>query len=249
VTDLAHRQLGEYVGVPAKYYDRMLRAAPQLLVDNVNHWLSHSNEKRMVRTLGPKARAFLSDRYRPLENMDLAEAVLPVVANLGVEVLSCQLTETRMYIKAVDKRIEKDIPTGRKMGDCSHVFFDTVSPAIVISNSEVGLGALSIEAGVWTNLCTNLAIAASRSMRKYHIGGKHEMGEEVYALLSNRTKAITDAALWAQVRDVVQGAFDQARFDALTDELAGTAQQKIEGDPVKVVELTAKAFGLGEGEQ
>jgi hypothetical protein len=135
------------------------------------------------------------------------------------------------------------------MGDGSHVFFDTVSPAIIISNSEVGLGALSIEAGVWTNLCTNLAIAASRSMRKYHIGGKHEMGEEVYALLSNRTRAITDAALWAQVRDVVQGAFDQARFDALTDELAGTAKQPIEGDPVKVVELTAKQFGMGEGEQ
>ena len=33
------------------------------------------------------------------------------------------------------------------------------------------------------------------------------------------------------------------------DKLAETSEQKIEGDPVKVIEVTAKKFGLNEGEK
>ena len=41
----------------------------------------------------------------------------------------------------------------------------------------------------------------------------------------------------------------EARFDAALDELKGMTEQKIEGDPVKVIELTSKKFGLNEGER
>ncbi|MDR1599644.1 MAG: hypothetical protein LBS11_07220 [Oscillospiraceae bacterium] len=39
MTDLFHRQLGDAVGIPAKYYDHMRAADPELLSHNVNHWL------------------------------------------------------------------------------------------------------------------------------------------------------------------------------------------------------------------
>jgi hypothetical protein len=250
VTQLAHRQIAERVGIPAKYYDRMLAEQPSLLATNVNTWFAKEPKRQMVRTLDGKLRAFLSDRYRPLENVDVAEAVLPVLLDLNVEVLSCQITETRLYIKAVDRSITRDVPSGRRMGDGSHVFFDTLSPALVISNSEVGMGALSVETAVWTRACTNLAIAAQRSMRKYHVGGKAaDLGEQVYAMLSDQTKRVTDAAVWMQVRDIVKGAFDRARFDAYTDEIAGMARQPIEGDPAAVVELAQKHFGWSENER
>jgi hypothetical protein len=193
-------------------------------------------------------RAFLSDKYRPLDHIDLAEAVLPVLQRLEVDIVSCAITETRLYLKAVDRRITHDIPTGRRLGE-GHVWFDTLSPAIVISNSEVGAGALSIEAGVWTKLCTNLAIAASRSMKKYHLGGRLDMGEDLAALLSDRTRQLTDMALWAQVRDVVAGAFERARFDALVEKIRGTTERRIAGDPVQVVEVTAKRFDLTDQER
>ena len=55
VTGHAHRQVGERIGIPAKYYDRMLADAPELLLANVNHWFAHKPEQRMVRTLeGPE---------------------------------------------------------------------------------------------------------------------------------------------------------------------------------------------------
>jgi hypothetical protein len=249
INDIANRQLGTYTNIPATYYDRMRAEAPQLLAENLNHWLQHTNEKRMVRTLDGRMRALLSDRYRPLENMDLAEAVLPVILGGEFNVLSCEVTESRLYIKAVDKKINLDIPHGHKMGDGSHKFFDTVSPAIIISNSEVGMGALSVETGIWTHLCTNMAIAKQRSMRKYHVGAKHDMAEGIYELLSDKTKQKTDEAMFLQVRDVVGAAFERVKFEALVKTVKEMAEQPIEGDPIQVVNLAATRFGINDAER
>lgn len=37
INENAHRQLGEYCGIPAKYYEK-LRGYPDMLAYNVNHW-------------------------------------------------------------------------------------------------------------------------------------------------------------------------------------------------------------------
>ena len=247
---IAHAQLGEYVNIPKPYYDRMLVTAPALLAENVNTWLKREDvakDKRMVRTLDGRVRAILSDRYRPLENEDLAEAILPVLFDMDLEIMSSEITERRLYLKAVDKRMFRDVPTGRKMGDGSHVFFDTVAPAIVISNSEVGYGRLSIETGVYTKVCTNLAMIGT-GFKKQHVGAKAELlGEDVQHLLTNETKRLTDAAVWSQVRDVVRGAFDEDKFKAVTQKLAGATEDRIEGDVVEVVNRFGKRNALGEG--
>lgn len=250
INDLGHRQIGTHVKVPAPYYDRMRKLAPELLATNINHWFQAEPEARMVRTLDGRVRAFLSDRYRPLDNFDLAEAVLPVLMERDVVIMSCELTETRLYIKAVDARIERDVPTGRKMGDGTHHFFDTVSPAIIISNSEVGCGTLKIESGVYTKACTNLAMISERAMRKYHVGKKHDLLSEdgFEHLLTDRTKELRDAAVWSQVRDVVGGAFDESKFEAMMRVFAGAAEDPIE-DPIKVIDLTTKRFGFTEDER
>lgn len=86
-------------------------------------------------------------------------------------------------------------------------------------------------------------------MRKYHIGGRYELGDDIVRMLSDTTKKLTDAALWSQLKDVVTGAFDIARFDAQVDRLKAAVKDKTEGDPIKVVELSAKKFGLHETER
>lgn len=250
INKIGHGQIAETLRIPAPYYNRMLADAPQLLAQNANHWLKgNAQGKQLVRVLDDKVRAFLSDRYRPLEHVDLAEAVLPVLHDLNVEIISTEITERRFYIKVVDKRINRDIPTGRRMGDGTHTIFDTISPAMVITNSEVGLGATQVTAGVWTRACTNLAVFGERSMRKYHVGGRLQAGDEVHTLLSDQTKKLTDAATWSQIRDVVKGAFDEARFAAYAEELSGMSQQRITGDVTKTVELAARKFEFNEGER
>jgi len=248
---IAHQQVAEYTDIPKKYYDRMLTAAPALLATNVNNWLAAApDEKRMVRTLDGTARAFLSDRYRPLENEELATAVLPVIRDLELEVMSSQITERRFYLKCVDKSVARELEAiGGKFGDGQHKIVRCLSPAITISNSEVGMGALSVLGGVYDGFCSNLATFGERSVRRYHVGAKHQLAEEeIYTLLSDNTRKLTDAATWAQVRDVVKAAFDKAKFDSLCEKISETQGQKIEGDPVQTISLAARKLDMTETE-
>lgn len=248
IAGMADGQLAEYAEIPLPYYRRMKAEAPELLARNVNRWIedrAKAGESRMVRTLDGNVRAMLSDKYRRLDNEDLAEAVFPVLGDLDLMVLSAEITERRLYIKAVSKSIERDVPTGRRMGDGSHVFFDTISPGVTVSNSETGDGSLSIEGTVFTKACTNLA-TFEQLIRKFHTGARAGLSEDAYELLTDGTKKATDAAIWLQVRDIVRSAFDAARFAKRVEKLTEAAGQRIEADPVQVVEVTRKRFGWSE---
>jgi hypothetical protein len=67
-------------------------------------------------------------------------------------------------------------------------------------------------------------------------------------MLSDKSRRLNNAALWSTVRDVVRAVFDKAKFDALCDKIEGSAADKIEGDVVKVVELSSRKLGLLESE-
>jgi hypothetical protein len=251
INKVAHEQFADYAGIPMAYYRRMLDNDPDLLAHNVNRWIEDKkDERRMVRTMDGTVRAVLSDKFRALENEDLAEAILPVLMQRDLMIMSCQVTESRLYIKAVDRKIERDVPTGRKIGDGSHVFFDTLSPAITVSNSEVGRGSLLIETGIFTKMCTNLATFET-SLRKFHTGSRAELSDQVYALLTDKTKRLTDAAVWAQTRDLVAAAFDEAKFKAVTDRLEAAVEDRIpkKADVVEVIERVGRKLGIAEGER
>lgn len=249
INDLGHRQIGEHTGIPAAYYDRMLGERPDLLATNVNTWFKGEPANRMVRTLDGNVRAFLSDKFRPMENADLAEAVIPLMLEKRLTVVSCEITERRLYIKAVDEACVREI-RGQRVVEGRMVEYDHVSPTLCVSNSEVGMGTLSVEVGMLTHECRNMAIFREKSMRKYHVGKRHELAQDLsVALLSHKTRALTDAALWSQVGDVVRNAFDPAAFDATLEVVQGLRAQPITGDVVKVVELASKHFGVTEGER
>jgi len=250
LNDYAHSQVASYLKIPLDYYRRMTVEKPALWATSVNEWLEdHEDEARLVRTMDGKVRAFLSDRYRPLENLDFAQAFLPALQALDLEVHSCQVTETRLFIKAVHRQLHRDVPSGRRMGDGTHVIFDTVAPAVIASNSEVGQGALSLESGVYTKACTNMCLLSYQSYRKYHIGKRMDIDSDVYEILSDETKKLTDAAVWNQIKDLSAAAFDEGLFEAATKKMADTSVRRIEGNPVKAIEVITKKFGLLEREQ
>ena len=114
----------------------MLQEAPDLLCTNVNHWLhQHEGNQRLVRTLDGSVRGFLSNSYRSLDHFEFAEAALQELHQVGdVQVESSAITDTRMYIKAVSRRMEGEIRKG-----------DIVRWGIALSNSEVGAGKLRID--------------------------------------------------------------------------------------------------------
>lgn len=254
IGDIAHDQIASHTGIPKRYYDKMRAEAPELLVDNVTAWFNKYPATRMIRTLDGRARAFLSDSYAPLDNYDFAAATLPIIQSRGLNIMSCEITEKRLYIKAVDERLFRDVPVGHKMGDGTHTIFDTVAPAVILSNSEVGFGRLVLDTGVYTRACTNLALFAKGGMKRTHVGARHRMTENVSvddldAVMSNETKQKTMEALWLQVRDVLAASFDEGVFSQRLDQLQAAAGNQITGKVEKVMEVTAKTFDLNEGER
>ncbi len=240
VQPYAHGQFAQVLGIPKPYYDRLLQHAPALLTTNVNHWLGASPARRLVRTLDGAVRAYLSERYRALDHGDLAEAVLPVLAeDPQLEMASCQITATRLYLKAVTPRLTAEVRKG-----------DVVQAGIVISNSEVGAGSVRVEPLLYRLACLNGMIVNDLAMKRYHVGRSNGHGDDaIQALLRDETKALNDRAFWATVQDVVQGTLQEATFQQIVDRWRDATQELITRDPVQVVEVTAKRFGLSEPER
>jgi hypothetical protein len=235
INPIAHEQIASRVGVPQRYYDRMKAAAPELLRENVNHWLHTEKDQRMVRTLGGNVRAFLSSRYRQLDNLDLAKTTLPVLARLGVQVESTEITERRFYIKAITPKITAEVRKG-----------DIVQAGIVITNSEIGLGSVKVEPLIFRLVCTNGLIVNDYAMRKYHIGRASEETDLAAEFFRDETREADDRAFWMKVRDVVNGSFQQDVFEKIVDTMRASTERIIDADTVKVVEVIRKENKLTE---
>lgn len=237
ISGLAHEQIGQRLGIPKKYYDKMKEHSPNLLARNVNHWFETTPERRMVRTMDNRVRAFLSERYRPLDNLDMAEAVLPTINDMKCRIISAELTDKRLYIKAVTERIESVVRPG-----------DVVQAGIVISNSEVGCGSVKVEPLIFRLVCSNGLIVPDHSLKKYHVGREYG-GEDVQEFFRDETREADDKAFWLKVRDVVSGSLKQEVFDRVVDKMREAAGREIKGDPVKVIEVTRSRFGLNDTER
>lgn len=241
-TDLFHRQVGSALGIPAKYYDMMKKQKPDLLAENVNAWFSDRDQSYMIRSMdygfGRVARALLSDRYRRIDNLEIASAILPLFAGQeGMEVMSCEVTENRLYLKVVNHRLEMAC-----VGD-------RVQAGVLISNSEVGLGAVSVQPLVYTLACTNGMVVSSLGERKTHVGRAAKALEDSFFLYSDETMEAEDKAFMLKLRDTTMAAIEEARFAQIVGKLEESAGAKITGRVQDVIELTGKAYDLNQFEQ
>lgn len=237
IRETAHRQIGARVDIPAAYYDRMLADAPILLANNVNHWFQANPENRMIRTLDGRVRAFLSDRYQRIDNYEVAEAVLPILSDLRIEIASCEVTERRLYIKALNARVQGEVEVG-----------DVVQAGVMITNSEIGGGALVVQPLVYRLRCKNGMVLPDSKFRRNHIGKALEVDSDAARFLTDETIALTDRAILAQARDVVRGALDEALFGRVLERMRAATQNRVEGDIQKAVTVLGKTVGLSTGE-
>jgi hypothetical protein len=238
INSVAHDQIAAKTGIPVSYYNRMLDKDPELLATNVNTWFQKNPENRMIRTLDGKARAFLSDRYRRIDNHEIASAVLPIIAGMeGAVVESCELTDKRMYLKVVNERIQTEVSKG-----------DIVQSGILISNSETGLGAVSVMPLVYRLVCKNGLIANTAGKRSRHVGRSNE-GEDDFEIYSNETIIADDKAFVMKLRDIVRATADVVQFERIVSTMKISKDAKITSDDVPaVVQLAAKSYGLYEKE-
>lgn len=239
VNQTAHRQLGSLTGIPAKYYDRMRSEHPDLLAASLNRWLGGMPERRMIRTMDGHVRAVLSDRYQRIDNIDVAEAILPVLSDMpGLSIASCEVTESRLYIKAVNQMVRSEVKTG-----------DIVEAGVLITNSEIGHGAVVITPLVHRLVCLNGMTVNDARFRRNHVGSRAEIGDATYAMLTDETRAADDRAILLKCRDVVRGSMDEAIFGKTVERMRAATEGEKMIDPVAGVQRLGQRVGLQEGEQ
>lgn len=237
-TEHTNSQIAERAGIPKKYFDRMKNDFTELLDYNVNYLWEHEPQKRMIRTLKDNARAYLSDRYRRLDNYELAHSILPVIKELGddVKVVSSEITDKRMYWKMLFPKIEGEVRKG-----------DVIQAGLVISNSEIGLGAFTVSHLLYRLICLN-GMIGENSIRKYHVGRHTDGHDDISELFADDTLKADDQAFFLKVRDTVKSAINRDHFDHYLDKLRTAAEKKVEGNSIKVIEELSKREGFSSAE-
>lgn len=268
---LMHDQLAEKLGIPARYYQKMMAETPRLLTANVNEWLTRGNgEKRFLRTYAPDnrvlgemgdaphspslgetgvltGRAFLGGTYRPLDNYDLVSSIVPPMLDLGAEIVSSEVTESRLYIQAITRKFKSRVVVpGRhdRIDDVLHM-------GVIVSNSEVGGGALSIRALLHRQVCNNGAVIAEDlpGFKQVHIGRvTADDSANAEQHFSEQTRKLRDATIWSKAQDVLKAALSQATLDKITDRINAIAGVELK-NPEASVEVVAERFGLVEDER
>lgn len=176
--------------------------------------------------------------YRRIDNLDIAGIVLPVLQEMeGMHFESCQLTDSRMYIKVVNTRLEAEVVPG-----------DIVQSGIIISNSEVGLGSVSIQPLVYRLVCSNGMVVNDAQTRRNHVGRVNEASEN-YQLYSEKTLEADDKAFAMKIQDTVRAVVDEVRFTRVVNMMREAKDAPMNTAAVPdIVKLVSKDFHITDDE-
>lgn len=258
LTRSAERYFGEVdfrqVGDPA--------FAASLIDANVNGWLQADPDRRFLvrgfRTDDPDsvgiARALLSNRYAPIDHLDVVTSAFKGVADAGVDPAGLQITgdlsERRLRLRVSAPEIQVLAPdligdyrspfSGRSGSDLPVVF-----AGFVIGNSETGGGAYSVTPRITFLVCDNGATITKDVVREIHIGGRLDDGVVRY---SEETQRKNLDLITAKTRDTVKTFLDADYVRSVLDGIREKYEIPVK-DPQATIEKVAKKHLFSDEER
>ncbi len=258
-TVVCDQGIADKLGIPAAYLRKMREQRPGLYDANVNAWLDGDPRSFLVRCLRPAtsqgpgaARAFLSDGYKRIDNLDVLLAALDGIRNAGVpaEVDGCDLTERRMYVRVVCEQVRTLAPalladyrspfTGAAGAENPVVF-----AGFVISNSETGCGAFSLTPRLVIQVCRNGMTITRDAIRAVHLGER--LDEGVVAWSAN-TLEKTLALVTARTADAVAAFLEAGYVERVVQAMAAQARHPL-ADPQDAVAVVSQRLRFSEAQQ
>jgi hypothetical protein len=259
-TRAADGDLATKLDIPAAYLRRTRAQRPDLFDANVNGWLQHQPDRRLlVRGLHEHGsgragvlRAVLSDSYRIVDNLDVLMTALSGIraAGAAVDITSADLTETRMYVKVRSTEIAEHAPallrdyrspfTGARGSDNPLVW-----AGFVLSNSEIGAGALSIAPQLTVQICNNGMTLTKHVLKEVHLGGKLPAGQIRWG--ADTHQAALDLVL-KQARDAVATFLDRDFVRAQLAEITADAGVPVDR-PAETIEHVSRKLAFTAEQQ
>lgn len=258
--------IADKLSIPPSYLTRMRVERPDLYDANVNGWLHgaidgplHSDEmpqfpvdprRFLVRCFRDAdggqgvARAFLSDSYKPIENLDVLMTCLEGIGQAGVkvEVTAANLTDRNMYVKIRSTEASALAPTllrnyvspfSRARGADNPIVF----AGFVLRNSEVGHGAFSIAPYIEVQVCTNGMVRADQAIRAQHLGGKLPEGQITWA---DDTQAKNLELIGLKTRDAIKAFLSQEWLEGQIAEIESKSDRELAKPEDTIKQVTAK---------
>lgn len=279
-TSTCDAHVSEKLGIPLKYVRRLRAERPDMWDANVNGWLHGSPDQElpsdlrgahgdtrsfMLRTFRSAvdgepgiARALLGDRYGIVDHIDMLTATLAGIRDSGanVEIVSCDLTETRMYVQVACPDFAVLAPTllagyrspnggwtlesaraaARKEGmGYPEGQEPVVFAGFVISNSETGGGAATITPRMVVQPCKNGLTIGGDVVRAIHVGNQLDQGIVRWSETTARRQV---DLITSKAKDAVATFLDREYV-----EQAIRGMEEKAGKPVTDAEATITAVG------
>ena len=244
-------QMGSWAKIPYNYIRTMDdNRRYDLLAENFNSWFKNpvndSRTRKMFRGLASKnrttgdekinIRSFHSDRYSVFDHEDLLSVAMPAIDELEEDFIlkSSSITNSKMYMKLLFPETE-----GKVVGD-------TVQLGLSITNSEIGLGSISVQPLIYVLRCTNGMVLPASGIKKRHIGsvlendGLIEYKEDTRKMAKEfHSKKTRDS-----IKSVVDGLFNGEILRSLNE----SADSKPVNHPQKAIEKITELFSLDKKE-
>ena len=254
ITESCHAQISDKLGIPGRYYERLRKEAIDMLDYNVTEWLTRRPINYFLRTFISNereygiARAFLSDRFKVIDHIDILLTALEAIRQSDKKVIieSADLTDQRMYVRFIAPEIVKSapellknykVPNGRNddsgFGVCS---------GFILSNSETGHATFTIAPRLTVLACRNGMIFHKDKIAERHLGTKMEVGTFDW---SEDTRQKELELIQCQVKDAVNAYLSTDYLGNVLNELSMKGSKTLE-HPVDAVQNISLSLGFSE---
>lgn len=287
--------VAEKLGIPVGYLRKLRETRPDLYDTNVNGWLHGHTDPRsetpgsdldapadprsfLVRAFRGGdgdigvARAFLSDSYKVIDNLDVLMASLDGVKQAGADVLidGCDLTDRRMYVRVVAPAVRALAPVllkdyrspfrdpqmdarrqhgGGAVALAEQGFAPGGEPIVfagfVISNSETGGGAFTVTPRLVVQACSNGLTVTQDALRAVHLGGKLDEGVVRW---SDDTQRKSLSLITAKTRDAVATFLDTAYMEKVIARIEEQSETRVT-DAVGTIKQVGKKLAFDQQTQ
>jgi len=267
-TQIFDEGISNRLNIPARYVRTMRGQITSdiendkstLYDENINYWLENDPSRlHLVRGFRTDdvddfgiARAFLSDRYRTIDNYDVLMATLEGVKSAGVEVNidGADVSDHRMALRLTCPEVQQyseEILRGYTSPFTGESGTDnpTIFAGLVIKNSETGGGAFSIVPRLVVKVCNNGLQMTRDAMRAVHLGSKLEEGVITW---SEETQQQELSLITTKTRDAVATFLDVEYMKSKIDELHQLAGIEVK-QPPKTMKMISKKSGWSETEE
>lgn len=245
-------QLCGFLHVSMLLVDSLLTKGTQREREALCHLLTvrlQDNEAiRMVRTqheffAEPIARAFLSDRYRQIDNWPLTEAIVPIIqSNPKLKLMSSYISDTNLYLKIVNTAITGEVGRVTSKG---HEVGDVVQLGVIISNSEVGVGRVQVRTFLFRSICTNgmVAMEVTNKIGKTHVGRIQQADSET--LIMSEDVNDNDDFIVSVKETIIKALNDETLLKTIAKKFEATRKDEVIGDEEAVWAYLGKMYNFG----